>query len=104
MVLRNLRCEKSTPVVTLFANRPRSEELLLLAGAKPLKAEAVSGPRSLVTCCRISGKSPATKNSETLKRVGRYLQARPVAAIVFEPQALPRVLQVFCDADHAGDM
>ena len=29
---------------------------------------------------------------------------RPVGAIVFELQTLPGVLEVFCDADHAGDL
>ena len=39
MVLGDLGLEKSTPVVTLVANSPTSEELALLAGAKPLNAE-----------------------------------------------------------------
>ena len=39
MVLRDLGLGKSTPVVTLDAKRPQSEELLLLAGATPLNAE-----------------------------------------------------------------
>ena len=35
---------------------------------------------------------------------GRHLRERPVGAIVFEPQTLPGVWEVFCDADHAGDL
>ena len=49
-------------------------------------------------------KSPTTKDSEELKRVGRYLRGRPVGAIVFEPQTLPGALKVFCDTDPAGDL
>ena len=41
---------------------------------------------------------------EELKRVGRYLGGRPVGSIVFEPQTSPGVMDVFCDADHAGDV
>ena len=44
-------------------------------------------------------KSPTTKDLEELKRVGRYLRVRPVGASVFEPQTVPGVLEVFCDAD-----
>ena len=47
-------------------------------------------------------KRPTTKDLEELKRVGRYLRGRPVGAIVFEPQTWPGVLEVFCDAGHAG--
>ena len=39
MVLRDLGLGKASPVVTLVAKRQNSEELLLLAGAKPLNAE-----------------------------------------------------------------
>ena len=49
-------------------------------------------------------KSPTTKDLEELKRVRRYSRGRPVLAIVFEPQTLLGVLEVFCDADHAGDL
>ena len=27
-----------------------------------------------------------------------------LGAIVFEPQAMARIVEVFCDADHAGDL
>ena len=40
----------------------------------------------------------------TQKSVGRYLRGQPVGAIVFQPRTLPGVLEVFCDADHAGDV
>ena len=39
MVLRDLGLAKSTPVVTFVVERPKSEELPLLAGAKPLNVE-----------------------------------------------------------------
>ncbi len=44
--------------------------------------------------------SPTTKRSEELKTVGRYLRGRPVGTLVL---TLPGALEVFCDADHAGD-
>ena len=46
-------------------------------------------------------KSATTKDLQEFKRVGPYLRGRPVGAIVFEPQTLLEVLDVFCDADHA---
>ena len=49
-------------------------------------------------------KSPTTKDLEELKRVGRHFRGRPAGAIVYESQTLPGVLEVFCDADHAGDL
>ena len=49
-------------------------------------------------------KSPTTKDLEELERVRRHLRGRPVGAIVFEPQTWLGVLEVFCDADHAGDL
>ena len=39
VVLRDLGLEESCPVVTPVAKRPKSEGLVLLAGAKPLNAE-----------------------------------------------------------------
>ena len=50
MVLRDLGLEKSSLVVTLVAQRPKSEELLLLAGAKFLNAEDTTLYRSVTTC------------------------------------------------------
>ena len=47
MVLRDLGLEKSTPFVTHVAKRPKSEEFLLLAGAKPLNAEDTTLYRSV---------------------------------------------------------
>ena len=56
--------KKSSPVVAPVAQRPKSEGLLLLAGAKPLNAEDATlyrsvtrrvGPSRLVICCRLSG-------------------------------------------------
>ena len=113
--------KKSSLVVTPVARRPKSEELLLLAEAKSLNAEDTTLYRSVtmrVNCLSLDRsdlssaagslargmQSPTTKNLEELKRVGRYLRGRPVGAIVFEPQILPGVLEVFCDADHAGDL
>ena len=69
MVLRDQGLEKSSPVVSPVAKRPKSEDILLLAGAKPLSAEnttlhrtvtmrvklPVSGPPRIVICCRLAG-------------------------------------------------
>ena len=49
-------------------------------------------------------KSPTTKDFEELKRLGPYLRGRPVGAIVCEPPTCPCVVEVFCDADHAGEL
>ena len=60
---------EASSVVTPVAKRPKSEELLMLAGAKPLNAQDtssyksvtmrlnnfVSGPRRLVICYKLSG-------------------------------------------------
>ena len=46
---------------------------------------------------------PTSRHWEALKRCARDLRGAPVGRIVFEPQCLPGVLEVFCDADHAGD-
>ena len=122
MVLRDLGLEKSTPVVTPVPKRSKSEELVLLAGAKPLNAEDTTLYRSVTMRVNYSSldrpdlsfaagplargmKSRTTKKDlGELKRAGRYLRGRPVGATVFEPQALLGVLKVFCDADHAGDL
>ena len=120
MELRGLGLGKSTPVVTPVAS-PKSEELLLLAGAKLLNAEDStlyrsvtmrvnhldSGPSRLVIRCRLSGTRDEDSHDERprgTKRVGRFLRGRTVGTIVFEPQTLLGVLEVFCDADHAGDL
>ena len=86
MVLHDPTLEEATPVVTHVAKRPKSEELLLLAGAQPPNAEdhvvqvshdarelPVSGPSRLVIRCRISGtrESARTKELGDLQRVGR---------------------------------
>ena len=47
MVLRDLGLERSTPVVNIVAKRPKSEELVLLAGAKPLNGEDATFYRSV---------------------------------------------------------
>ena len=92
------------------AKRPKSEELLLLAGAKFLSAEDTTLYRSVTMCVNYLSpdssdlsfaagslargmKSPTTKDFGELKRVGCYLQGRPVGAIVFEPQTLPGVFK-----------
>ena len=49
-------------------------------------------------------KGPTTMDLEECKRVGRLLRERPVGAIVFEPSTLHGDLEVFCDANHAGDL
>ena len=116
----NLGLEKSSLVVTPVAKRPKSEELLLLAWAKPLNAEETTLCRSVTIRVNYLSldrpdlsfaagslargmKSHTTKDLEDLTRVGRYLRGRPVGALVFEPQTLPGVLEVSCDADLAGD-
>ena len=121
MVLRDLGLEKSTPVVTLVDKRPKSEERLLLAGAKPLNAEYTKLYKSITMCVNNLSldrphlsfaarslargmKGPTRKDLEELKRVGRYLRGRQVGAIVFEPQTLLGVMEVFGDADLAGDL
>ena len=103
MVPRGLGLEKATPVVTLVARRPESEALLLLAGAKPLNAEDTTLYRSITMRVNSSSldrpdfsfsarsltrvmKSSTTEDFDKLERVGRYLG----------------VLEVFCNADHAG--
>ena len=118
MVLRDLGLETATPAVTLVAERPKCEELLLLAGAKPLNADDAalhSAVAMRVNClsldrrdlsCAASSlargmKNPTTKDLEELKRVERYLRGRPVGAIRFGTRTLPGVLEVSCDADHA---
>ena len=98
MLLRGLRLEKSAPVVTLVVNRPKSEERLLRAGAKPLHAEdttlcrsvkvrvnylALGRPDLILAAGPLAMKSPTTKDLEEVKRVGRYLRGRPAGAIVF---------------------
>ena len=122
MVLRDLGLEKSSHVVALAAKRPKSEELLLLAEAKLLNAEDTTLNRSVTMrennlsldrpdlsfaagSLARGMKSPTTKDLEELTRVGRSLIERAtVGANVFEPQSLLGVLEVFCDADHAGDL
>ena len=93
----------------------------LLAGAKLLNAEDTTLYRSVTMRVNFMSldrpdlsfaagslarwmESPTAKDLEELERVGRYLRERPVGAIVFEPQTFPGVLEVFCDADHAGDL
>ena len=93
MVLRDPGLEKSSLVVTLVAKRPKSEELLLLAGVKPLNAKDTASYRSItirvnyclwtVQTCHLSQgsqargmKSPATKDLEEFKRVRRCLACR----------------------------
>ena len=95
--------EEASPVVTPVAKRPKSEELLLLAGSKPLNAEDTTLFSFAAGSVARGMTSPTTKDFEELKRVGRCLGGPPVGATVFEPQTLPGVL-VFCDADHAGDL
>ena len=73
MVLGGLGLEKSSSVVTPVAKRPKSEELLLLAGAKSLTAEdttlyrSVSGPLRLVICGRLSGARDETSHDHRLR-------------------------------------
>ena len=47
MVLHDLGLERATPVVTPVAKRPKSEESLLPAGARPLNAEDTTLFRSV---------------------------------------------------------
>ena len=94
---------------------------MLLAGAKRLNAEDTTLHRSFTMCVNYLSldrpdlfvaagslargmNSPTTKDLEELDRVGRYLRGPPVGAMVFEPQTLLGVLEVFCDTDHAGDL
>ena len=81
MVLRDLGLEKSSPVVTPVAKRPKSEELLLPARAKPLNAEDTTLYMSVTV--RVNYLSFAAGSLargmkkvplEEVKRVGRYLR------------------------------
>ena len=47
-------------------------------------------------------KNPNIDDMTQLKRVGRYLIARPRAALRFYPQREPKVVTAFVDSDHAG--
>ena len=83
MVLRDLG--KSSPVVTLVVKLPKSEELLLLAGAKPLNAQDTTLCRSVTMRVNylsldrldlsFAGGSLARwmKSLEVFKRVGALL-------------------------------
>ena len=124
VVLRDLGLEKSTPVVTQVAKRPKSKELPLLVGAKPLNVEDTTlyksvamrvnnlsaGPSRLVIRCRPLGHEGYEESRD--ERISRnpdvfepYLRGRPGGAIVFEPHIIAlELLEVFCDADHAGDL
>eukprot|EP00972_Heterocapsa_arctica_P055692 8215969-Heterocapsa_arctica.AAC.1 len=48
-------------------------------------------------------KSPRESDWASLKRVGRYLRGAPVGRILFRWQSIPKVVEAFCDSDHAGD-
>eukprot|EP00972_Heterocapsa_arctica_P102524 15108782-Heterocapsa_arctica.AAC.1 len=48
-------------------------------------------------------KAPREINWGSLKRVGRYLRDAPDGRIVFKSQSIPKVVEAFCDSDHAGD-
>ena len=93
MVLRDLGLEKSSLHVALVGKRPKSEELLLLAGAKPLNAEDTTLYRSVTMRVNYLSldrpdlsfaagslargmESLTTKDLEQLTRVGRYLIER----------------------------
>ena len=122
MGLRDLGLEKSTPCATLVAKRPKSEELLLMAGAKPLNAEDTTLYRSVTMRVNYLSldrpdlsfaagslargmKSPSTKYFEgTLTCWTQREKATSWSNCVFEPQTLPGALEVFCDADHVGDL
>ena len=97
IVLRDLGLEKSTPLV---AKRPKSEELPLLAGEKPLNADDTTLYRSLTMrvnclspdCLDLSFaagslargmKSPTTKDLEEFKHVGDLGAAYPILELQF---------------------
>ena len=121
VIVRALGLETSSEVSTPAVRRSKSEELASMAAAKPLEEEKVQLYRSLVMRINyvaqdrpdlsyVAGslargmKTPTSRHWEELKRVGRYLRGQPVGRLIFEPQELPGVLEVFCDADHAGDL
>ena len=91
MVLRDLGLEKSTPVVTHVAKRPKSEEFLPPTGAKRLDAEDTTLYRSVTMRMNLLSldrpnlsfaagplargkKSPTTTDLEELKRVRATLR------------------------------
>ena len=112
VVLKTLGLERAAEVSTPAARRAKKEELVQLSGAVPLKEEDVKLYRSLVMRINymaqdrpdlsyVAGslargmKAPTSKQWEELRRVGRYLRGHPVGALVFEPQELPGMLEVF---------
>eukprot|EP00972_Heterocapsa_arctica_P060959 8991155-Heterocapsa_arctica.AAC.1 len=46
--------------------------------------------------------SPRESDWDNLKRVGRYLRSAPVGRILFRSQSITKVVETFCDSDHAG--
>ena len=112
------------PVTTPVAKRPKSEELQLPAGANPLNVEdstfymavtmrvnflSVDRADFLVIRRRFSGtRDEEESHDEGLRGAqtcwGDTREADPLKRSFFERQAFPGVLQVFCDADHAGDL
>eukprot|EP00972_Heterocapsa_arctica_P070896 10473928-Heterocapsa_arctica.AAC.1 len=48
-------------------------------------------------------KSPRESDWDNLKSAGRYLRGAPVGRIFSRLQITPKVVEAFCDSDHAGD-
>ena len=116
--IAKLGLDRATPVVTLVAKRPGGASVAGRCETSQRRGYQVGQVShdahelllSVQTCQSLQDlwqrgmKSATTKDLQEFKRVGPYLRGRPVGAIVFEPQTLLGVLDVFCDADHAGDL
>ena len=48
-------------------------------------------------------RSPTEFDMQELKRLGRFLKKRPRAVLVYERQALPKLVVSWRDADNASD-
>ena len=104
----DLGLEKSPPVATLVAKPLMLEELLLLAGAKPLNAEDIMLYRSVTMRVSNDARSFAAdslaRGRKKTSTVSNVLDATCMEQSRFEPQTLLGVLEMFCDADHVGDL
>ena len=77
-----------------------------LVPARAWRGKAVGiAPTERLKIEEADGSSSSSRQERvSVTLVVSYKRERPVGAIVFEPETLPGVLEVFCDADHAGDL
>ena len=74
-----------------------------LASEKSTLLMLVSGPSGLVICCRLSGTSDEESNDERPRRTQTCWAILVRTTSWSDHKILPVVLEVFCDAEHAGD-